>query len=369
MQQFIVRIFKSADKYLLCISSLLAIFGMIVISSATHSMGNTKFIAVQFAAYLIGLVCMAVLTVIDFESFANKTGYIYALGILLLTVVLFLGTGEEVGTKGWIRFGGIGIQPAELVKVGFILTLANHVSRNEKHVNSVFPFLGMVMHAAVIIGMVLLQPDYGTAMVYIFIFICMVFAAGLYYRVVFGAAAAFAAFLPVAWFFILRPFQKNRILTFINPELDPAGAGYHVIQSKIAIGSGGLFGRGLYNGPQTQLDILPEKHTDFIFAVIGEELGFIACIAVVLLLFTLVVRCFVIASKSRSRYGKYICIGVGAMILFQTFENIGMCIGVMPVTGIPLPFISYGGSSMITNMMAMGLVMSVAARQQTINFR
>ena len=369
MQQFIGKIFKSTDKYLLCISSLLAIFGMIVISSATHSMGSAKFVIVQLAAYLIGLGCMAVMTVIDFESFGNKTGYIYALGVLLLTVVLFLGTGDEVGTRGWIRFGGIGIQPAEIVKIGFILTLAKHVSRNEKHINSILPFIGLVVHAAVIIGMVLLQPDYGTAMVYIFIFICMVFAAGIYYRTVFCALAAFAAFLPVAWFFILQPFQKNRILTFINPGLDPAGAGYHVIQSKIAIGSGGLFGRGLYNGPQTQLDILPEKHTDFIFAVIGEELGFLACIAVVVLLFSVVARCFIIASKTRSKYGKYVCIGVGAMILFQTFENVGMCIGVMPVTGIPLPFISYGGSSMITNMIAVGLVMSVAARQQTINFR
>ncbi len=369
MQQFLVKIFKSTDKWLLCISTLLAVFGMIVISSATHSMGNTKFIIVQFAAFIIGFCCMLALTSIDFESFGNKTGYLYALGILLLTVVLFLGTGDEVGTRGWIRIGGVGIQPSELVKIIYIITLGKHISRNEKHVNSIFPFAGMVVHAAVIIGMVLLQPDYGTAMVYIFIFICMIFASGLYYRAIFAAIAAFAAFMPVAWFFILQPFQQNRILTFINPELDPSGAGYHVIQSKIAIGSGGLFGRGLYNGPQTQLEILPEKHTDFIFAVIGEELGFIACIAVIALLFALVIRCFVIASKCRSKYGKYICIGVGAMILFQTFENVGMCIGVMPVTGIPLPFISYGGSSMITNMIGMGLVMSVAARQQTINFR
>ena len=369
MQQFIAKIFKSSDKYLLCISSLLSVFGMIVISSATYSMGNVKFVIVQLAAYLIGFVCMAALTVIDFESFGNKTGFIYAFNILLLTVVLFLGTGDEVGTRGWRRFGPVGIQPAEIVKIGYILTLAKHVSRNERHINSLFPFMGLAFHAAVIIGMVLLQPDYGTAMVYMFIFICMIFASGLYYRAILAAIAAFAAFMPVAWFFILQPFQKNRILTFINPELDPSGAGYHVIQSKIAIGSGGLFGRGLYNGPQTQLEILPEKHTDFIFAVIGEELGFIACIAVIALLFALVIRCFVIASKCRSKYGKYICIGVGAMILFQTFENVGMCIGVMPVTGIPLPFISYGGSSMITNMIGMGLVMSVAARQQTINFR
>ena len=179
MQQFIAKIFKSSDKYLLCISSLLSVFGMIVISSATYSMGNVKFVIVQLAAYLIGFVCMAALTVIDFESFGNKTGFIYAFNILLLTVVLFLGTGDEVGTRGWIRFGPVGIQPAEIVKIGYILTLAKHVSRNERHINSLFPFMGLAFHAAVIIGMVLLQPDYGTAMVYMFIFICMIFASGL----------------------------------------------------------------------------------------------------------------------------------------------------------------------------------------------
>lgn len=362
------KLFKTADKWLLFVSVFLSLFGILMVWSATKSMGTYKYAAVQGAAFVIGLVLMFILLCIDYESFGNQTGILYAINVLLLTVVLFLGSGEDIGTKGWIRFGGIGIQPSELVKIGFTLTFAKHLERNENHINSAIPLAGLVLHAGILIGMVLLQPDYGTAMVYIFMFICMVFAAGIYYRTIAISFAAFAAFLPVAWFFILRPYQKNRIITFFHPESDPAGAGYHVLQSKIAIGSGDMVGRGLFSGPQTQLEILPAKHTDFIYAVIGEELGFIACIAVILLLFSLVIKCFMVAMKARTKYGKYICIGIGAMILFQTFENIGMCIGVMPVTGIPLPFLSYGGSSMITNMIAVGIVMSVSARKKTLNF-
>lgn len=369
MWQNIKRVVKSADKWILAMVFLLAGFGLIAIVSATHSLaGGAKFVVVQAVAFTIGLGLMYFMAAVDYESFGSKTKLIYALNILLLAMVFFLGTGEEVGTKGWIRFAGIGIQPSELVKIGFVLTFAKHLEREDEHVNSFLPFVGMLLHAGVLIGMILLQPDYGTAMVYIFMFVCMVFAAGLYYRTILIALGGLAAFAPIAWFFILKPFQKERFLTFFNPEHDPGGTGYQVIQSKIAIGSGELTGRGLLSGPQTQLGILPAKHTDFIYGVIGEELGFLGCMLVIILLFALVIKCFSVAGTARTGYGKYICIGVGAMFLFQTFENIGMCIGVMPVTGIPLPFLSYGGSSLITNMLAVGLVLSVASRRRSINF-
>ncbi len=369
MWQEIKRAFKSIDKVLLFIVLSLCFIGIISIFSATRAMtGGTKFIIVQSGAFLVGFVIMYFMSAFDYENFGNQTKLLYAVNIILLTVVLFLGTGEEVGTKGWIRFAGIGIQPSELVKIGFVLTFAKHMERNETDVNRFLPFVGMLLHAGVLIGMVLLQPDYGTAMVYMFMFICMVFVAGLHYRIFAGALAAFAGFAPIAWFFILKPYQKLRFLSFFNPEQDPANAGYQVMQSKIAIGSGEFTGRHLLQGPQTQLGILPAKHTDFIFGVIGEEFGFIGAMMVIILLFALVIKCFMTANNARTAYGKYICIGIGAMFLFQTFENIGMCMGVMPVTGIPLPFLSYGGSSMLTNLIAAGLVMSVSSRKKTINF-
>ncbi len=369
MWQEIRRVFKSIDKLLLFLVLGLSIIGLAAIFSATYSIsGGTKFIIVQGGAFVIGLVVMYFMAAFDYENFGNQTKLIYAVCILLLTVVLFFGTGDDVGTRGWIRFAGIGIQPSELVKIGFVLTFAKHLERNEDDINKFLPFVGMLIHAGVMIGMVLLQPDYGTAMVYMFMFICMVYIAGLNYKIIFGAIGAFAAFAPIAWFFILKDYQKNRFLTFFNPEQDPANAGYQVMQSKIAIGSGEVAGRQLLQGPQTQLGILPAKHTDFIYGVIGEELGFIGAMLIIILLFTLVIKCFVTANNARTAYGKYICIGIGAMFLFQTFENIGMCMGVMPVTGIPLPFLSYGGSSMVTNLIAAGLVMSVAARKKTINF-
>ena len=363
------RIMGSVDKVIFTIVLVLCAFGILMVYSATKSLnGGIKYPIVQFAAFLIGFVCMLFMISFDYECFGNKTRILYTLNIALLAVVLFIGTGEEVGTKGWIRFGGIGIQPSELVKIGFVLTFAKHLEREEENINRLMPFAGMFVHAAIIIGMVLLQPDYGTAMVYMFMFICMVFAAGLHLRWFAAAGAGFAAFAPIAWFFILRKYQKERFITFLHPELDPSGSGYQVIQSKVAIGSGELTGRSLFNGSQTQLGILPAKHTDFIFGVIGEELGFIGALFVVTLLIALVIKCFMTASSSRTAYGKYICIGIGAMFLFQIFENIGMCVGLMPVTGIPLPFISYGGSSMLTNLIAVGIVMSVSARKKTINF-
>lgn len=369
MWQEIKKVFGSVDKVLLCTVIALSVIGFIAISSATRAMnGGAKYVLVQAAAFVIGSVVMLIMAALDYESFGNKTKVLYTINILLLAIVFFLGTGEDVGTKGWIRFGGIGIQPSELVKIGFVLTFAKHLERDESDINSFVPFVGMLLHAGILIGMVLLQPDYGTAMVYMFMFICMIFVAGIHYRIIFGAAGIFAAFAPIAWFFILRPYQKNRFLTFLYPERDPANAGYQVMQSKIAIGSGEFSGRGLFQGSQTQLGILPAKHTDFIYGVIGEEMGFIGAFLVVALLFLLIIKCFSVAGNARTAYGKYICIGIGAMFLFQTFENIGMCMGVMPVTGIPLPFLSYGGSSLVTNLIAVGVVMSVSARKKIINF-
>lgn len=360
---------RKFDKILIALFVAALTVGFVFIASATRSMGTVKFLIVQAAALCIGLILIAVITYIDYEDLAELWKAFALVSVFLLVLVLIVGIGsEETGTKGWIRVGGIGIQPAEPVKVMFILTLAKHLDTVKNDINYIKNVAMLVLHLAVPLFLVLLQPDFGTAMVFIFIFAVMVFVAGISWRYI---AAAFCTGVPVClavWFFVLNDIQKQRFYAFISPETAADTYGYHVVQSKIAIGSGQLFGKGLFGGVQTQLGYLPEKHTDFIFSVIGEEGGMIMCFAVVLILMGMVLRCVKTAREAKDELGSFMCMGVAAMWLFHTFENIGMTIGLMPVTGIPLPFISYGGSSMITNCMALGLVLNVYSRRKTLHF-
>ncbi len=364
--------FKYADlDFVLIVTSILCtIFGIIMISSAVNSMdGGGKYLIIQSVAGIIGLVMMLVFATIDYENLGNLTKLIYIGSMLFLISVLIIGTGrEEVGSKSWIRFGPIGIQPAEFVKIGFIITFAKHASLVKDEINKPKNVFLLCLHLFVILALILLQPDFGTAMVFIVIFAGIMFVSGISYKYIIAAFGTIAAAIPLGWFFLLKEYQKNRILVFLNPESDPLGDGYHVIQSKIAIGSGGIFGKGLFQGTQTQLDYLPVKHTDFIYAVIGEELGLIGCLIAALLLFAIVLRCIYNSRMAKNDFSSNICIGVACMFLAHIFENIGMCIGLMPVTGIPLPFFSYGGSSLITNFIAIGLVMSTYMRRREITF-
>lgn len=364
------RIVKNMDYKLFFTVIALTVIGMLVVASATYSYENQlKYILVQFSATIIGIIGALVIMSINYEYFGEKSKLIFGINIFLLVLVLVTGLGQEIGGKSWMRFGDyLGIQPSELVKIGFIITFAYHVSRVQDSLNRFPILLGVLVHAGIMICLVLLQPDYGTAMVYMFITCSVLFVAGLRYRFFSMAIGLLAAVTPLLWFFVLKPYQKDRFMIFFNPEYDPADKGYQVIQSKIAIGSGGFFGKGLFKGPQTQLDYLPAKHTDFIFAVIGEEMGFIGAMFVLFLLFFLIYRCIRIGLKAKCDFGNYMCIGVAALLLFHVFENVGMCIGVMPITGIPLPFISYGGSFMMVNMLLVGLVMNVHIRRKTINF-
>ena len=196
----------------------------------------------------------------------------------------------------------------------------------------------------------------------------MIFVAGISYKYIAIAAATVAAALPLIWFFFLKTYQQNRIRVFLNPELDPMVSGYQVIQSKIAVGSGGLSGAGLFNGVQTQLGYLPAKHTDFIFSVAGEELGFFGTVIIIALIVFIIARCFYIANNAKNTLGAFIATGIGMMLLAQSFENIAMTIGLMPVTGITLPFVSYGGSSLVTTFLAIGIVLNIKIRHRVINF-
>ncbi len=361
---------KGYDVILIALVMAVTFIGMLFVYSATKSYDNhIKYIVVQSVALILGLILMYYVTRIDYEHLSTFWPFIVGFCLFLLVLVMFVGTGEtSTGTKGWIRIGSIGIQPSELVKIGFIITLAKHLSTVEDDVNYIKNVLYLLLHLAVPVGLIMLQPDAGTAMVFAFIFIVMVFVAGIDWRYIATAFGSFAVFATLAWSFLLSNYQRERFLVFFNPEKDPGGFGYHVMQSKIAIGSGKIFGKGIFKGIQTQLGFLPEKHTDFIFAVIGEEAGLIGCFLIVGLLIGIIIRCIYIGRNAKNSIGTFMCVGVVAMWLFHTFENIGMTIGLMPVTGIPLPFVSYGGSSLMTNFIALGLVLSVRMRRRTINF-
>ncbi len=362
--------FKKLDYILIMLTLACTIFGCVAISSAVRSYDSgLKFLIIQSGAAIVGVFLMFFICSIDYEKYRGFTGFIYTIGIMLLIAVLIIGTGrEDTGSKSWIRFGSIGIQPSEIVKIGFIITLSKLCSKYGEDISKPKNVIKLCFHAAFIMGLIMLQPDFGTTMVFIVIFASILYAGGLSYKYFITAGIGIAAAIPLIWSFFLADYQKNRIKVLFDPESDPLGSGYHVMQSKIAIGSGGVVGKGFGHGTQTQLDFLPVKHTDFIYSVIGEEFGIVGAIIVAAMLFGLVIRCLYTAKIAKDSFGQYICVGVAAMFLAHIFENIGMCIGIMPVTGIPLPFFSYGGSSMITNMMAIGLVLSIGMHRDSKPF-
>lgn len=362
------KLVKNIDVGIVISTVLLIIYGFFAISSATHitSGGSIGTLKIQIVAFILGIIGILVILLIDYKSFGDNYVLIYGINIFLLVLVLVIGFTTK-GTKGWIDLGPVNMQPSEIVKLGYILTFAKYLEKKKDNLGKLLGVIPALMHLGIIVGLILLQPDFGTALVFIFISMFMLFAAGINLKIVAGAFGAFLVSLPVMWK-LLKPYQKDRILVFFNPELDPMGAGYHVIQSETAIGSGKFMGKGLFQGTQNNLGFIPERHTDFIFSVIGEELGLIGALVLLLLFAWLLLRCLHIARVSKDDYGMLICVGVMSMFLFHVLENIGMTIGLMPVTGIPLPFISYGGSSLLTNMAAVGLVLNVGMRRQVIRF-
>lgn len=362
------RFSDKPDMILLICSVAAALFGIFVINSASYSLnGHFRYVTVQTFAFFIGIVAMLAITLFKYKSMEKISPFIFGGSILLLLSVLALGKLSH-GTQGWLVIGPLTLQPSEIVKLFFIVTLAHHISLVREKMNSPKALFLLVLHLLSYITPILLQPDFGTATVFCFIFVCVLFFSGLNRKYIISAFCALLAGLPIGWFF-LKDFQKRRIISFLNPESDPTNSGYHILQSQLSIGSGKLFGRGYLNGPQTQFGYLPEKQTDFIFSVIGEELGLAGTLFTVVLLFIIIYRCFDNArSFEHDSFGEIICVGVGAMLLFHTVENIGMCIGLLPITGIPLPFISYGGSNLVTSLCAVGLVQSVVVRRRQIKF-
>lgn len=366
---YIKDFFRRADMVLLVLCLVCAVFGIIVISSATKAYvtGSTKYIIVQTLALFIGIGLYVVMTVIDVDILADKWLWLCVFNVLFLSSLLFFGVQGDTGNNGWLRFFGIGIQPTEVVKITFIVILAKQITflRDYRDLNSIPSMAQIVAHFIALFGLIIVTADdLGSALVFFFIFAVMLFVAGvkLYWFVI--GLAAVAAATPILWNSFLSTYQKNRILAPYVPSIDPNndGINWQPHQAKIAVASGQLTGTGLGEGPQSQSTALPAKHTDFIFSVIGEELGLIGAGIVITLLMLIVIRCVVIGLRSKNTMSMLVCFGVASIVVFQTFENIGMCIGIAPVVGITLPFFSYGGSSLFSMFAAMGLVSGVKYR-------
>ncbi len=364
---------KKSDTFLLVLCIICTLLGMVAISSAVRYTGSMRPLYVQFGAMVVGLALYFLFSVVDIDIIASKWRPLTVVGLLLILSLRWLGTDHE-GNRAWIRFVGIGIQPAELVKIVFIITMAHLMAgfKERERLDSPLSIMALGLLLLIHFGLiVVVSSDTGSALVYLFIFLVMIFSAGIKLYWVFGALALMALAAPYVWYYLLTDVYRNRILAIFIPDvIDPTGRGvlWQTNLSKAAIANGGLFGTGLYRGERTQSGSLPYQNSDFIFSVIGEESGIIGCLVVITLLTLIIIRCVKIGMDSQSREGALACMGIAAMLAFQTLENVGMCIGVAPVIGLTLPFFSYGGSSIVTLFAAMGIVSGVKMKPRATMF-
>lgn len=355
---------KNTEWSVLIVSLLLLIIGLIALYSATQSTEYSEF-KKQIQWSLISIPFLILAYSIDYNVIARFSTAIYIVMMGLLFGVLF--TEPINGARSWYQFGGTTIQPSELSKVVVVLYISFLINklqiRGRKEINKIWKLLVVLLFMSIPIMLIIVQPDYGTAMAYIFAMLFILFISGIDKKYIILACLLVAILVPIAYKNLPQHALK-RIEVFLNPESDPRGDGYNIIQSKLAIGAGQLVGMGLLQGNQTQLGFLHPKTTDFIFSVIGEELGFIATAAILVLYVVLVTKVIYIAKTAKDNIGSYIAIGIGGIFFFHMVENIGMTIGLLPITGVPLPFVSYGGSSLITNFICIGLLLNISARRQ-----
>ncbi|MDR2568960.1 MAG: FtsW/RodA/SpoVE family cell cycle protein [Oscillospiraceae bacterium] len=373
-----LRFLREADILLLLLSIIGAVYGIVLINSIVKNFnpGNNE-IYVQIGAMIIGLFLFVLFSYIDIDIIADKSRFLFLFCIVLISTLVFWGEGgDDVGRNAWLRFFNIGIQPAEITKVPYIIIVARMITnfKERKSLNSVFSILQIVVVFVIIFGFVLIiSEDMGTALVYFGILAVMLFAGGVKLRWFAIGAAAITIIMPLAWDNFLSDKQKNRIRAPFFPEvIDPTRQNelWQPDQSVEAIATGGFMGQGLGNGRLTQTPrAIPAQHTDFIFSAAGEELGFVGCLAIILLLVLIIARCVYVGVKSNNPLGMLICIGVAGMLITQMVENIGMALGLMPVIGITLPFFSYGGSSLVTCFAAMGIVSGIKMRPKPVRFR
>lgn len=363
------KIFKNIEWGILICTILLILIGLVALTSATQSTEYEE-LKKQIIWLCISIPIFIVILFIDYEIVAKVSPIFYGIFLVLLIGVLF--TEPINGASSWFNIGPFSIQPSEFAKIFVIITFALIVtkiqSRGKEEISRPTRLVTALLVVLVPVLLIVIQPDYGTAIAFLVSTVMMLFASGIDKKYIISALLLVVILLPILYFFILPDHAKTRIDVFLNPNLDPRGSGYNIIQSKLAIGAGQLFGMGLFKGNQTQLGFLYPKTTDFIFSVIGEEMGFIVTAGIVILYVILITKAIYVAKTAKDDLGSYIAIGIAGIFIFHMVENIGMTIGLLPITGVPLPFVSYGGSSLLTNLILIALLLNISGRRQKAIF-
>ncbi len=350
--------FKNLNWKLIIIVVILLIISEFVIYSASSMRQDAMSLVARQGLWMFIGICVVIFIIsVGYNRLIEAAYPLYIIVFLMLILVIGFGA-QRLGAQRWLSFGFLNIQPSELAKFVLILTLARFFGFEKQRINQFYFILISIVIVFLFFALVLKQPDLGTALSFIPIFFAMVYVGGLGLKYLISLLAAGVIVSPFLWN-ILKGYQKKRLLVFLNPNIDPLGAGYTIIQSKIAIGSGGLFGKGYLMGTQSQLKFLPEAHTDFIFAVIAEEWGFVGVFLVMFLYFLLIMEGFNIAYRCKNNYSKLLATGVATMFAFHFLVNVSMTTGLLPVVGLPLPFISYGGSNLIISLAGIGILLSI----------
>ncbi len=358
------RLLFNFDWLLLLITCILGIIGVVSIYSVSHTSAAAIPLYKKHIYYFLFGLCILLFSLVFHYNYLERYAYhIYTVSIILLFLVFPFGRITN-GARRWLDVGFISFQPSEFVKIATILALSKYIA-NKGVIHMGLGFRALVIPFVIVsipFVMLAMEPDLGTALIIFFIFISMVLFAKVNKRTLIIFACAAAIILPLSWG-MLKDYQKERIFAFLNPELDPLGAGYHIIQSKIAVGSGGFWGKGFLHGTQSKLRFLPAQHTDFIFSVFAEEWGFVGSIILLSLYLILILWGLNIVRRSKDRFGAYLAYGIISMFIWHIFINIGMVIGILPVVGVPLPFMSYGGSFLVTATIGVGILMNIHMRR------
>ncbi len=357
------RLAANFDWLLLLLICIVTIEGVVVIYSATFSdavrQSNPLYLR-QIYWLLLGVAAIFVVISIDYHHLGRWSYALYAINVGLLMFLLFKGGDAKVAR--WLKIGGVSFQPSEFMKLTMILVLGQYFQRNSGRGTTMKDILIPCILMGIPLALIVKQPDLGTAITLVPVFLVILLVAGVRRRYLAGMIGMGLMAAPIAWMY-LKPYQKQRILTFIDPTQDPLGAGYHLMQSKIAVGSGGWFGKGFLAGTQNRLDFLPAQHTDFIFSVLSEEWGFIGAFVTLLIFFFILLRGVEIASQAKDPLGVVLATGIVASLAAHIVINVGMVTGLLPITGLPFPLLSYGGSSTLTTLIGMGMLFNIRMRR------
>jgi len=365
--QEIKNFFRKGDMLLLLLCLAVTVFGCVMIASTTNYKGNVRYVVTQASAALIGVFLYMIISSIDVAFFSEHRLALVIFNCFLLFLLVPFGTDLDTGNRSWLDFPflPVDIQPAEICKISYILIMASVMTSHQSKLSSIPSVIHMAFHLLLLVGLnMVISEDLGVSMIFLFIFIGMAFAGGVSLLWFGLAIGGIAAVWPIAWNYFFSQRQRDRIEVLFNPELDPMGIDerFHTVRSLKSLTGGGWSGQGLFEGTRTQNGELFAQHTDFIFSAIGEELGFIGCVLVLGALLLIIIRCIQVGNRSQDYMRKLVCYGAASALIFQVMANVGMCIGIFPVVGLTLPFVSYGGTSILSLYAMLGLVSGVHAR-------